>query len=268
MATCEAHPACDARRTASSFVRFLPPLLTPHGGAASPPSFTRAGAAGEDTLHCATRDARRAPRAGPVTVALRSLVHWVSRFLLLLVTLGLALSYICMCAMRRPRLARELNLARSAQKKRKKKKYLKKREKRTSAIQPLPGFFSVFAFVRAVEEGARSRRTRGRARAQGAGCVLLPHFPPRRAPAIWGNSPLFRCFCCLGDDDELNINPPTPCQIGKRPPAPKPAPPIEQSTPGFANNSRVRALPHVHPRGLGSRPSSLRGLNGSTKSFI
>jgi hypothetical protein len=38
------------------------------------------------------------------------------------------------------------------------------------------------------------------------------------------------------------------------------APPIEQSTPGFAN-SRVRALPHVHPRGLGSRPSSLRGLN-------
>ena len=35
---------------------------------------------------------------------------------------------------------------------------------------------------------------------------------------------------------------------------------IEQSTPGFAN-SRVRALPYVHPRGLGSRPSSLRGLN-------
>ena len=46
--------------------------------------------------------------------------------------------------------------------------------------------------------------------------------------------------------------------FGKRPPAP--ALPIEQSTPGFAN-SRVRALPHVHPRGLGSRPSSLRGLN-------
>ena len=36
--------------------------------------------------------------------------------------------------------------------------------------------------------------------------------------------------------------------------------PIEKSTPGFAN-SRVRAPPHVHPRGLGSRPSSLRGLN-------
>ena len=36
--------------------------------------------------------------------------------------------------------------------------------------------------------------------------------------------------------------------------------PIEQSTPGFAN-SRVRALPHVHLRSLGSRPSSLRGLN-------
>ena len=27
----------------------------------------------------------------------------------------------------------------------------------------------------------------------------------------------------IDDDDELNINPPTPCQIGKRPPAPKPA---------------------------------------------
>ena len=40
----------------------------------------------------------------------------------------------------------------------------------------------------------------------------------------------------------------------------KAALPIEQSTPGFAN-SRVRAPPHVHPRGLGSRPSSLRGLN-------
>ena len=36
--------------------------------------------------------------------------------------------------------------------------------------------------------------------------------------------------------------------------------PIEKSTPGFAN-LRVRAPPHVHPRGLGSRPSSLRGLN-------
>lgn len=168
MATCEARPACDARRTASSFVRFLPPLLTPHGGAASPPSFTRAGAAGEarDTPHCATRDARRAPRAGPVTVALRPLVPWVSRFLLLPVTLGLALSYICMCAMRRPRLARELNFARSAQKKQKVKYFFQ--EKRTSAIHPLPffctGFFLVFAFVRAAEEGALSRRTRGRAR--------------------------------------------------------------------------------------------------------
>jgi len=135
VATCEARPACDARRTASSFVRFLPPLLTPHGGAASPPSFTRAGAAGEDTPHCATRDARRAPRAGPVTVALRPLVPWVSRFLLLPVTLGLALSYICMCAMRRPRLARELNFARSAQKKQKVKYFFQ--EKRTSAIHPL-----------------------------------------------------------------------------------------------------------------------------------
>ena len=64
------------------------------------------------------RTARRA-RAGPVTVALRPLVPWVSRFLLLPVTLGLALSYICMCAMRPPRLARELNFARSAQKKQK-----------------------------------------------------------------------------------------------------------------------------------------------------
>ena len=37
------------------------------------------------------------------------------------------------------------------------------------------------------------------------------------------------------------------------------APPCKVS-PGFAN-SRVRALPHVHLRSLGSRPSSLRGLN-------
>ena len=29
-------------------------------------------------------------------------------------------------------------------------------------------------------------------------------------------------FSRSNDDDELNINPPTPCQIGKRPPAPKP----------------------------------------------
>ena len=151
VATCEARPACDARRTASSFVRFLPPLLTPHGGAASPPSFTRAGAAGEarDTPHCATRDARRAPRAGPVTVALRPLVPWVSRFLLLPVTLGLALSYICMCAMRRPRLARELNFARSAQKK--KKNYLKKRKKNIRHPPPC-GLPPRCAFVRAVED--------------------------------------------------------------------------------------------------------------------
>ena len=40
---------------------------------------------------------------------------------------------------------------------------------------------------------------------------------------------------------------------------PSGAPPIEHSTPGFAN-SRVRAPPHVYPRGLGSRPGSLRGL--------
>ena len=39
-----------------------------------------------------------------------------------------------------------------------------------------------------------------------------------------------------------------------------PALPIEQSTPGFSN-SRIRALPHVHLRSPGSRPSSLRGLN-------
>ena len=31
--------------------------------------------------------------------------------------------------------------------------------------------------------------------------------------------------------------------------------PIEQSTPGFSN-SRIRALPHVHLRSPGSRPSS------------
>ena len=183
MATCVARPACDARRTASSFVRFLPPLLTPHGGAASPPSFTRAGAAGEDTLHCATRDARRAPRAGPVTVSLRPLVTWVSRFLLLLVTLGLALSYICMCAMRRPRLARELNLARSAQKKR--KNYLKKREKRTSAIHlhhPPPSGFLLGLRLRSRRRGGGALPAHsGKGASAGRGvCSTSPLPPPPR----------------------------------------------------------------------------------------
>jgi len=185
VATCEARPACDARRTASSFVRFLPPLLTPHGGAASPPSFTRAGAAGEDTPHCATRDARRAPRAGPVTVSLRPLVTWVSRFLLLLVTLGLALSYICMCAMRRPRLARELNLARSAQKKR--KKLFKKEREKNIRHPPAPSTpFRVSS--RSSPSFAPSRRGRapgalgeGRER-RARGVFYFPTSPPAAPP--------------------------------------------------------------------------------------
>ena len=90
VATCEARPACDARRTASSFVRFLLPLLTPHGGAASPPSFTRAGAAGEarDTPHCATRPRgarnRRASSSGALGLALSSSfpLPWASRSLI------------------------------------------------------------------------------------------------------------------------------------------------------------------------------------------
>ena len=45
---------------------------------------------------------------------------------------------------------------------------------------------------------------------------------------------------------------------------PSGAPPIEQSTPGFAN-SRVRAPPRVHPRGLGL---VLVLCEGPTKSFI
>ena len=64
-----------------------------------------------------------------------------------------------------------------------------------------------------------------------------PEAKPKSKPQ--GNTPAF-----LVGGGELHLN----------------APPIEQSTPGFAN-SRVRALPCVHPRGLGSRPSSLRGLN-------
>ena len=36
--------------------------------------------------------------------------------------------------------------------------------------------------------------------------------------------------------------------------------PIEHSTPGFAN-SRIRALPHAHPRSVGSPHSTFRGLN-------
>ena len=40
-------------------------------------------------------------------------------------------------------------------------------------------------------------------------------------PYTMNESPASRKFL-PDDDDELNINPPTPCQIGKRPPAPKP----------------------------------------------
>ena len=67
------------------------------------------------SLRTAVQRALPPSRAGPVTAALRPLVPWASRFLLLPVTLGFALSYICMCAMRRPRLARELDFARPAQ---------------------------------------------------------------------------------------------------------------------------------------------------------
>ena len=37
-----------------------------------------------------------------------------------------------------------------------------------------------------------------------------------------GTKPLPSLSWAADDDDELNTNPPTPCQIGKRPPAPKP----------------------------------------------
>ena len=44
---------------------------------------------------------------------------------------------------------------------------------------------------------------------------------------------------CLDDDDELNINPPTPCQIGKRPPAPKP----KRESAGHATTPCLRQAP-------------------------
>jgi hypothetical protein len=40
----------------------------------------------------------------------------------------------------------------------------------------------------------------------------------------------------VSDDDELNINPPTPCQIGKRPPAPKP----KENWPAFRESQEKR----------------------------
>ena len=48
--------------------------------------------------------------------------------------------------------------------------------------------------------------------------------PPATSEALRGGSSPMRVneFFCRDGDDELNINPPTPCQIGKRPPAPKP----------------------------------------------
>ena len=52
------------------------------------------------------------------------------------------------------------------------------------------------------------------------------------------------------DDDELNINPPTPCQIGKRPPAPKP----KENWPAFRESqvegsfSCVEITSPTHPR--------------------
>ena len=48
--------------------------------------------------------------------------------------------------------------------------------------------------------------------------------PPGSCGSPSGFSGAWGRLGCVGldDDDELNISPPTPCQIGKRPPAPKP----------------------------------------------
>ena len=77
----------------------------------------------------------------------------------------------------------------------------------------------------------------------------------------------------MDDYDELNINPPTPCRICKRPPAPgKTALAIELSSTGIAR-SRVCAPPHVHINSQGSRPSlcgvhnvEVLGASGTKKS--
>ena len=120
----------------------------------------------------------------------------------------------------------------------------------------------------------RRRRRRARAAVAGrrwaptsrrrAGAIrrLAPH---QRRPSLWKRRRAWRDprkeqrsetqpSCVGAKGIHFNCNPP-------------PALPIEQSTPGFAN-SRVRAPPHVHPRGLGSRPSSFRGLSCEFRSNV
>ena len=56
----------------------------------------------------------------------------------------------------------------------------------------------------------------------GGGCGMLAN-PQRAIKKRRLVGACARYFGGIADDDELNINPPTPpCQIGKRPPAPKP----------------------------------------------
>ena len=53
------------------------------------------------------------------------------------------------------------------------------------------------------------------------------------------------------DDDELNINPPTPFQIGKRPPAPKPKenwPAVRESQVEGSRGSSLRSKRRPTPR--------------------
>ena len=76
--------------------------------------------------------------------------------------------------------------------------------------------------LRATSASARMRASkRGRVECSGMPVVLL--------------SPVCSLVPLSDDDDELNINPPTPCQIGKRPPASKP----KENWPAFrASGSR------------------------------
>jgi hypothetical protein len=65
-----------------------------------------------------------------------------------------------------------------------------------------------------------------------------------------------RLLCC--DDDELVINPPTPCQIGKRPPAPK----TRRKRPAI-RESQVEGAPLNRPPGTGRSQPRVRVLRRS-----
>ena len=93
-------------------------------------------------------------------------------------------------------------------------------------------FWVFWLHVKNVQKGmflSDSARSPHRTAKPSRGCLLLAHSraPPavilsdRRSPSPMCEFP-FGCWGCAGrDDGELVVDPPTPCKIGKHPPAPK-----------------------------------------------